>query len=519
VVVKTDTTRFVRTLLALLALTVGATGALVGTTSRAALAAVDSGISYDLVVGDPTLATRLGDDGTPCVQDNSVGTYRYRTEQVRVDATGDYVFTDDGPGDGVVGLYTEAFDPDDLATGCLAYFESGAPGNSVTLAAGTTYTLVQSTPVDLGSGSYSFLVSGPGALTVLADTQTVLNSAPDPSKLSKPVTLTAQVTGGTPTGIVQFRDGATVLGSAAVSSGLATLVTTVLPLGTRALSATYVGDDTTLGSVGTTSHLVEPGAKPKVVLTASAKRVVVGSTIKLRWSTKRTDKLKAAGAWKGRRALKGSKTVKVSKLGVNIYKLKAYNVNGLTKAKVKVQAMRGAKDFEVSVPREIVQNGTELLVRASGFDRRERFKIFLDDVLLLKGFAAKSGDLRKLVTIPALTAEGPHTLAVVGSRPNRRGEVELQVIRPKELDLVLEGSPVPAKSNQTVVVEGLVAGEKVTLSYDGVVLTQGVADATGAFSFTFNVGNTPGKHTLTAVGQIPERTGEVTFKVQKPVIG
>ena len=79
-------------------------------------------------------------------------------------------------------------------------------------------------------------------------TQTTLGSSPNPSlAVGMPVTFTASVTplsgGGTPTGIVTFKDGTTTIGSGALNAGgIATLVTSALTAGTHSITAAYGGD-------------------------------------------------------------------------------------------------------------------------------------------------------------------------------------------------------------------------------------------------------------------------------------
>jgi hypothetical protein len=79
-------------------------------------------------------------------------------------------------------------------------------------------------------------------------TQTTLAGSPNPSLVvGTPVTLTAAVTslsgGGTPTGIVTFKDGTTTIGSGALNvGGVATLVTSALTAGTHNITAAYSGD-------------------------------------------------------------------------------------------------------------------------------------------------------------------------------------------------------------------------------------------------------------------------------------
>jgi hypothetical protein len=74
---------------------------------------------------------------------------------------------------------------------------------------------------------------------------TALASSANPSSTGQAVTFTATVTssGGTPTGNVNFLDGSTQLGSAALNgSGQATFMTSSLAAGTHSITASYVGN-------------------------------------------------------------------------------------------------------------------------------------------------------------------------------------------------------------------------------------------------------------------------------------
>ncbi len=73
-------------------------------------------------------------------------------------------------------------------------------------------------------------------------TTTTLTSSQNPSTLGRSVTFTATVSGTSPTGTVQFFDGASSLGSATASGGIATLTTFALTQGTHAITANYGGD-------------------------------------------------------------------------------------------------------------------------------------------------------------------------------------------------------------------------------------------------------------------------------------
>ncbi len=80
-------------------------------------------------------------------------------------------------------------------------------------------------------------------------TTTGLSSSVNPSAFGQSVTFTAAVTGASPTGTVQFFDGAGALGPGAVNgSGVATLSTSALAVGTHSITAVYVGDANNTGS-------------------------------------------------------------------------------------------------------------------------------------------------------------------------------------------------------------------------------------------------------------------------------
>ena len=345
-------------------------------------------------------------------------------------------------------------------------------------------------------------------------TATTLVANPNPSELSKAVTLAATVAGGSPTGSVTFRDGAQVLGVSALAGGKATLSVSSFKLGDHALTATYSGDATHTASAGAVSHRVVPGAKPKVKLTISDKTPYIGQKVKLEWVVTGADKVKALGSWKGKLGDKGSRTVKIKKLGFHLFKLKATNVNGSKKVKVKAVAVRAPKALKVLLDTEIVGTDSRVTVQATGLEVKERFKVFLDDELLAKGFAGAKGAVSAVVRIPKDVTEGDHVLSVMGSNDDRVGSTDVVVVRPKTLDVEVEKATLKPSKTQTVTVTGLVAGETLTLTYDGEVLAEAIADEDGAFEYTFAVGVDEGDKTVEVVGAIPLRKGEATFEVR-----
>jgi hypothetical protein len=93
-------------------------------------------------------------------------------------------------------------------------------------------------------------------------TTTALVSDLNPSTYGQSVTFTATVTPSAATGTVQFKEGATVLGSASLAGGVASFSTSVLTSGSHSITAVYPGDanyaTSTSGSVSQVVNKVTP---------------------------------------------------------------------------------------------------------------------------------------------------------------------------------------------------------------------------------------------------------------------
>ncbi|HEV2476533.1 MAG TPA: choice-of-anchor tandem repeat GloVer-containing protein [Candidatus Dormibacteraeota bacterium] len=115
----------------------------------------------------------------------------------------------------------------------------------------------------------------------LAASSTALTTSPNPST-GGPVTLTATVSGGTtaPTGSVTFQDGNTVLTTAALTNGQAT-VNIGLQGGTRSLTAAYSGDATYSGSSSSAVAQVVNLPATTTSLTSSAATSYAGNSLTL----------------------------------------------------------------------------------------------------------------------------------------------------------------------------------------------------------------------------------------------
>jgi hypothetical protein len=101
------------------------------------------------------------------------------------------------------------------------------------------------TAVYAGSTNYTGSTSAALVQSVEQTGVMTLTSSGSPSQPGSAVTFTAAITGTSPvaTGTVTFSDGSVVLGTATLNgSGIATLTTSSLPLGTNTITASYGGD-------------------------------------------------------------------------------------------------------------------------------------------------------------------------------------------------------------------------------------------------------------------------------------
>lgn len=146
------------------------------------------------------------------------------------------------------------------------------------------------------SGDNVFAASASAVVTQVVQTTTspsptttTLISSLNPSTFGQAVTFTATVTSsasGLPTGMVQFSDGASVLGTAALDSNAqAAFTTSSLPVGIHAIQAAYGGDTNFDVSSGTVNQQVDsplPVPVPTTVaVTASDNQPTLGESITL----------------------------------------------------------------------------------------------------------------------------------------------------------------------------------------------------------------------------------------------
>ncbi|GAB4013414.1 prenyltransferase/squalene oxidase repeat-containing protein [Nocardioides ultimimeridianus] len=87
-------------------------------------------------------------------------------------------------------------------------------------------------------------------------------------------------------------------------------------------------------------------------------------------------------------------------------------------------------------------------------------------------------------------------------------------LAPKTLPVSVSRPTIAKGGSERVVVKGLYPGERVKLTYKGVVVASGSATAEGWFGASLNVGRSAGTKTVYAVGRFTTRKGQTSFTVR-----
>lgn len=175
--------------------------------------------------------------------------------------------------DGVTPLGTSSLNGVGVATFQISTLSGGTHSLTATYVGNSDYLTSTSAPV-------SQVVTG-------APTTTSLGSVPNPSVFGQPVTLTATVAAinpaiGPPTGIVEFFDNTTSLGTAPLNgSGVATFVVSTLTAANHPLTAMYLGSGDFLVSTSSTINQVVNQAATSTTMTNVPDTSVYGQPVTL----------------------------------------------------------------------------------------------------------------------------------------------------------------------------------------------------------------------------------------------
>lgn len=222
-------------------------------------ASTSAAVSHTVLAAPTT--TSLASDANPVVADQTITLTATVSGGAGV-PTGNITFAD--------GTTT-------LGTAALAGGVAALPG--VSLAVGT-----HSLTADYaGAGSSGPSVSAPLVVVVIPTTTTSVAADLNPATFGQSVTFTATVAGGsgTPTGSVEFSDGATVLGSAPVNTGTAVLTVAGLTAGTHPITARYSGDADFGPSTSTALTETVTAAATAATLVATPAKIASGQPITL----------------------------------------------------------------------------------------------------------------------------------------------------------------------------------------------------------------------------------------------
>jgi pseudomonalisin len=149
--------------------------------------------------------------------------------------------------------------------GTVQFFDGNTPlGSPVLVSAGTASLSINTLQAGSHLISASYLGDVQNAPSVsptvsiqvgkLASSVTASSSQPV-STHGQAVTLSATITGLSPSGTVQFMDGSTALGTASIIAGVASLQTSTLSVGTHTITALYSGD--TNNTASTSANIVQ----------------------------------------------------------------------------------------------------------------------------------------------------------------------------------------------------------------------------------------------------------------------
>ena len=176
------------------------------------------------------------------------------------------------------------------ATGTVTFTDGATTLGSATISGGTASYGIST----LAVGPHSITASYGGdasdsssASTALAQTVSqagttvALTSAANPSGYGSSVTLTATVTPATATGTVNFTDGATMLGTSTIASGIANYSISTLAVGPHSITASYAGDTNDSGSTSSALGQTVNQEGTMVALASSANPSSYGSSVML----------------------------------------------------------------------------------------------------------------------------------------------------------------------------------------------------------------------------------------------
>ena len=235
----------------------------------------------------------IGDAGTYyVVVSNSLGTVTSNNAILTVKTTSTTTITSSlNPSTSGNSVIFTATTSGNVPAGTITFKDGAATLGTGILSGGVaTYTTSA-----LASGTHSITASYPGdannTASVSAGLSQIVNKAVtvtslisnlNPSIKGQTVQLTATIAGGVnPTGTVTFKDGATTLGTAVVTNGVAIYNSTALIAGSHSITANYPGDINNSASVSAALNQIVNKTATVTTLSSSLNPSIKGQSIKL----------------------------------------------------------------------------------------------------------------------------------------------------------------------------------------------------------------------------------------------
>jgi sugar lactone lactonase YvrE len=213
----------------------------------------------------------------------TVGTYAATTTTLTSAPSGSYVYGTPLPAAATVAPLSGSGVP----TGSVVFELDGAPVVAARAAGKASVSLTSVgagahvlTCYYTGDSTYGSSSCAPASFTVVKSvTATTLATSTTANFASQNVTLTANVSSATstPSGTVTFYTGVSVIGSATLASGVATLTTGQLPAGADSITAVYVGDANNSTSTSKAIIVTVTLVPSTITVTAAPSVVLSGS--------------------------------------------------------------------------------------------------------------------------------------------------------------------------------------------------------------------------------------------------
>ncbi|MBX3478173.1 MAG: IPTL-CTERM sorting domain-containing protein [Brevundimonas sp.] len=140
--------------------------AFIAAAAGSAQAQVLTPVPYTVTGSEPALPYTFNGSATPCPPVSPGGSYHYVQIPFTVTVTGSYIPPETGPAtvDGMAAIYAAPFDPLNPSTNCVSI--SDDVGAAMILTAGTPYVLIGSTYNSGATGDTVYTFDGPGAVVL-----------------------------------------------------------------------------------------------------------------------------------------------------------------------------------------------------------------------------------------------------------------------------------------------------------------------------------------------------------------